>query len=71
MQGRDRLANSVSAGMGVSAAAGAILRETAAWALQTFADRLTDYEVSIWAIRAAIDAGVFNVAQHHPPLTAR
>ncbi|BCI55920.1 hypothetical protein NIIDNTM18_51980 [Mycolicibacterium litorale] len=52
VEGRSRLAESVTAGMGVSAAAGAILRETAAWALQTFEDRLTDYEVAIWAIRS-------------------
>jgi AcrR family transcriptional regulator len=53
VQGRDRLSDSVSAGMGVSAAAGSILREAAAWSLQTFEDRLTDYEVSIWAIRSS------------------
>ncbi|GAA2547599.1 TetR/AcrR family transcriptional regulator [Mycolicibacterium diernhoferi] len=52
VEGRTRLEESVSPGMGVSAAAAAILRETAAWALHTFEDRLTDYEVSIWAIRS-------------------
>ncbi|MCV7060819.1 TetR family transcriptional regulator [Mycolicibacterium vaccae] len=52
VEGRDRLSEAVSAGMGVSEAAGAILRETAAWALATFEDRLTDYEVSIWAVRS-------------------
>jgi hypothetical protein len=53
VQGRDRLAEAVSPGMGVGAAAEAIIRETAAWSLSTFDDRLTDYEVSIWAIRSS------------------
>jgi len=51
-QGRALLTDSVAVGMGVSAAAEAILRASAAWTLKTFEDRLTDYEVLIWAIRS-------------------
>jgi AcrR family transcriptional regulator len=52
VQGRDRLEKVVSPGMGVGAATAAIIRETASWALNTYEDRLTDYEVLIWAIRS-------------------
>jgi TetR/AcrR family transcriptional regulator, regulator of biofilm formation and stress response len=59
--GRNRLALSVSDGMGVSAAASAILRAFAAWVEETIHDQLTEYELQIWVIRSGRQADLSSV----------
>ena len=50
-KGTDRLQQSITAGMGVANAAATMLRESAMWSLEMYADMLTETEIYIWAKR--------------------
>lgn len=52
IEGRQRISDSVSPGMGVARAAEAILEVSFAWVNETYVDQLAQYEVYIWAIRS-------------------
>jgi AcrR family transcriptional regulator len=50
-KGTERLQRSITAGMGVAEAAATMLRESAMWSLEMYADMLTEVEIYIWAKR--------------------
>jgi TetR/AcrR family transcriptional regulator, regulator of biofilm formation and stress response len=50
--GIERLIACVTVGMGVAAAAEALCRTLARWTLDRYQDHLTEYEISIWAMRS-------------------
>jgi TetR/AcrR family transcriptional regulator, regulator of biofilm formation and stress response len=59
--GREHIAQSVTTGMGVIEAAGAVLRGFSSWVVETVNDQLTEYELQIWVIRSDRHDGLSNV----------
>ncbi|WP_431324325.1 TetR family transcriptional regulator [Rhizobium sp. YTU87027] len=51
--GKEWVAAHVTAGMGLTAAAGAMARAFSPWVARTPADQLTEFELGIWALRTA------------------